>query len=211
MKKRVATIFTPAQNLRICSAVLLLACCAVKGTAIEVPLDSHATYLRGDVEDTDAQAAVAINLASLGISAGDIIRIEALGDIDFTIFDSAPETVPLVAGVFSSSATLLGPNELNRVPGAIEAGDDVSTVPTLFGNFQTEIAEDFAISDIVIQVPAGAAYLFVAASDSFYGDNADADNNFGVRITAVPEMASTASLLMLGLSGLFWYSNRRRP
>src|SRR5688572_25721279 len=139
MKKRtpgiVATL-TQFRNLRICSAILLLACGAVKGSAINISLDSRATYLRGDVEDTDAHAAVPINLSSLGISAGDFIRLEALGDIDFTIHDPVPDAPPIVTGLFSSSATLLGSSELNRVPGAIEAGGDVSTLLTLFGNFQ---------------------------------------------------------------------------
>ena len=47
--------------------------------------------------------------------------------------------------VFSSSSTLLASNGPHRVPGAIEAGVDVVTATTFFGDVATDIPQDFAI------------------------------------------------------------------
>jgi hypothetical protein len=84
--------------------------------------------------------------------------------------------------VFSSSATLLPADRLNRVAGAIDAGTDVATAPTLSGARATDIAQDFSIGRDNIRIPAGARYLFVAAPDIFYSDNADPDADFALRI-----------------------------
>ena len=51
-------------------------------------------------------------------------------------------------------------------------------------------------------MPLGAKFLFVAASDSHYGTNADPDGDYVVRISpfsAVPE-PSTGQLLAFGLT-----------
>ena len=91
---------------------------------------------------------------------------------------SAPDEVKAMIGVFSSSATLLPTDQLNRVPGAIDAGVDIVTA----GSRDTDIAQDFAIGSLKIRIPAGAKYLFVAAPDNFSSDNADPDADYAVRI-----------------------------
>jgi hypothetical protein len=87
--------------------------------------------------------------------------------------------------VFSSSTTLLGPTLLNRVPGAIDAGQDHTTIPTCPGNLATDIPQDFSVSPtgVDVVIPAGATYLFLATRDCFYHDNTDPDGDFGVRLT----------------------------
>ena len=85
-------------------------------------------------------------------------------------------------GVFSSSPTLLATDKLNRVAGAIDAGVDTVTGPTYSGNRDTDIPQDFSIRSLKIRIPEGARYLFVAAPDNFYSDNADPDADYAVRI-----------------------------
>jgi hypothetical protein len=95
------------------------------------------------------------------------------------------------------------------VPGAIAAGVPFITDRTFFGDFQTDIPQDFQVArtinpftSIVVQVPAGAKFLFVAARDSHYGTNEDPDSDYKVSITpftAVPE-PSICQLLTLGLA-----------
>jgi hypothetical protein len=84
-------------------------------------------------------------------------------------------------GVFSASTTLLGPTLLNRVPGAIDAGQDHPTIPTCPGNLPTDIPQDFSVNptSVDVVIPAGAAYLFLATRDCLYRDNTDPDGDFG--------------------------------
>ncbi|MCO6433356.1 hypothetical protein, partial [Nitrosomonas nitrosa] len=83
--------------------------------------------------------------------------------------------------------------------------------PTFFGNLPNDIAEDFLITNTLIQIPAGAAYLFVAASDSYYSDNSDLDGDYGMRITQVipVPLPDTIWLISLGLLVLIRFDKRK--
>lgn len=150
-----------------------------------------------------------IVLSELGINGGDIIQLERLGDYyngyaGYEADISSLDVFDAMIGVFSNSETLLASNVLDRIPGALDAGVDLLTGSTLFGDMTTDIAEDFGIGNIFLQVPVGATHLFVAAHDIYYSDNSDPDGDFAVRITqvaSVPE-PSTVSLVALGLGGL---------
>jgi hypothetical protein len=151
---------------------------APAGTSV-VGIDARCTFLRTSGEN--ACASWPINLANLGLKAGDLIRLDVLGDFSFAAGELPDETRQMI-GVFSSSATLLPGDRQNRVAGAIDAGADIVTTPTLFGSRDTDIAQDFSISSLKIRIPAGARYLFVAAPDIFNSDNTDPDADYAVRI-----------------------------
>jgi hypothetical protein len=90
--------------------------------------------------------------------------------------------------VFSSSATLLPGGSFHRVPGAIDAGADFTTLATHeCGGEETDIPQDFAVfgNGAILKVPAGAKYLFVCANDSKYSDNGARSRRFGVQIYIV--------------------------
>jgi hypothetical protein len=144
-----------------------------------IGIDARCSFLRTNGEN--ACASWPINLANLGLKPGDRIRLDALGDYSLAAGQLPEETREMI-GVFSSSATLLPGDKLNRVAGAIDAGTDVVTAPTWHGRRDTDITPDFAIGSIKIRIPAGARYLFVAAPDIFSSDNTDPDADYAVRV-----------------------------
>ena len=82
--------------------------------------------------------------------------------------------IPLI-GVFSSTSELKSIDNLNRVLGAINSEPDYKTAETYFGNFPTDISEDFIIRSIFgnsIEIPSGAKFLFLCYADINYPDNA---------------------------------------
>ena len=161
---------------------------------VTINIDPLYTYLRTDAADP-APNAIPIELSGLGISPGDIIRLERLGlfkrGINFS--DDFPEMI----GVFSSSNSIASSGNLNRISDAIDAGNDFDTSNTFLGNLSTNISEDFFIDDVIIQVPISATYLFISAHDNLYTGsvgvpndlNTDPNGDFAVRIslTSIPE------------------------
>ncbi len=102
------------------------------------------------------------------------------------------ETGRMIA-LFSTTPDLDPIGELDRVPGAINFGEDTATDPTywpqnwedtanklagkgiiLDRGGQTDIPEDFLItpySGMWLQIPRNARYLFLCLNDSYYPDN----------------------------------------
>ncbi len=147
-----------------------------------IGIDARCTFLR--TNDENALPSWPINLANLGLKPGDLIQLDVMGSFSFAS-GQQPDEVRQTIGVFSSSATLLSGDRLNRVAGAIDAGTEAVTEPTLYGRRDTDIAQDFPIASTKVRIPAGARFLFVAAQDIFYSDNADPDGNYAVRITVL--------------------------
>jgi hypothetical protein len=161
-------------------------------------MNAHEAFLRLDPSD-QAQNARIVTLADHGFAPSQSLRIEVLGD-----YDNGPggDVFAGIMAVFSSSATLLGPTLVARVPDAIDAGMDYTTIPTCPNNLATDIPQDFTIvpGGVEVQIPAGATHLFLATRDCLYRDNTDPDGDFGVRLedvtVAVPE--AIAGELFLG-------------
>lgn len=168
-------------------ALALLILASEPLAAADFPLDSRATYLR--LNDDPGLAAAPIDLAALGVAPGDYVRIQSVGD-----FDNGPQgdTFTSLIGVFSATAALLPSSDQHRVPDAIDLGFEFTSANTWRGNLPTDIPEDFVITygddnpHVMVRVPAGAAYLFVAPHDSLYYDNHDPDGDYGVRLEIVP-------------------------
>jgi hypothetical protein len=141
-------------------------------------VDPAAAFLHtcGDPGAVDTEPII---LADQGLVPGTSIRIEVLGQF----FGGGGNSDGLEA-VFSSSGTLLDGSELNRVPDAIDAGEDYDSPPTFgCGGEPTDIPEDFVCTpEVSVTIPVGATHLFLSATDVYFGDNTDTDEDFGVNI-----------------------------
>ncbi|GMG81721.1 hypothetical protein LNKW23_09340 [Paralimibaculum aggregatum] len=149
----------------------------------------NGTYLRVDPEFDEAAAPTVVDLAALGFGPGDSLALNAVGDFSFG--PGEPEAPFDLLGVFSSDGVVLEDQTLlARVPGAIDAGEDVISLATDPGGLPTDIPEDFLIpagdAPLTIEIPEGAGFLILSANDGFFSDNTDAEPNFGVEIGAVP-------------------------
>ncbi|NBC32837.1 MAG: beta-propeller fold lactonase family protein [Alphaproteobacteria bacterium] len=156
------------------------------GPAIAEPLSPNATFLRVADADNGAEGPLVLDLAEIGYTAGDVLRLSTLGD--FARSASFSDDADTLVGLFSTTDTLLDGGERARVPGAIDAGEDVESSPTFFGSLETDIPEDFEITGdgVDVAVPAGASYLFVGVLDNLLEDNLDADDDLGLAL--VPGM-----------------------
>jgi len=209
--------------LQVVVAISCLLMINTEAKALSISIDPLRTFLFTNNDPWSGgsvQPSIAIELISIGISAGDMIQLDQLGDyydghagygagVNTSSLDSFTEMI----GVFSSGNTLLAPDVLHRVPGATDSGLSVTSWNTLFGNMSTDIPEDFRVANTVVQVPFGASYLFIAAHDIYYSDNSDPDGDYGVRITQVsssvpvPEtslMFGLGFILLLALHMLFY-------
>jgi hypothetical protein len=163
-----------------------------QGRDIFYGINSKSSYLLASGNDTPT-APLVIKLSDLGAHAGDTLKLARVGTYDDTL-ELKDGTLTKVGAVFSSSATVNAGKQRNRIPGAIDAGTDVTT-----GSYQkciiwpfctttpTDITQDFAItSGPTVTIPTGALYLIVAPiPDSLsWGDNSGF--GLGVAVTVNP-------------------------
>lgn len=140
------------------------------------------TYLRTNQEqlgptliapdDQFSPTVMGFRLSHYDIHPGDRISIKS--DLDYEMNAAGTAHGYNLVAVFSSSSRILtDPNVLNRVPGAIDAGDDYFTPPTHFGGVQTDIPEDFLVTptEVFVEVPANADYIFLSHLDTYFSDN----------------------------------------
>jgi hypothetical protein len=185
----------------------------------EVPIKG--TYLLAD-PDQSSQAACSvdspeiIDLQSNGFSEGETLLISFEGSLD-RYGGSDYETVEYLVGVFSSTNQLLSIYDAHRVPGAIDAGEDIDTGETWFTHENTDIPEDFKITPSTgfsIEVPQNAKYLFISFLDSYYPDNTAPAP---IKINITTQAGFPLEYLLLGLGAvaviaalLFFFVFKRR-
>jgi hypothetical protein len=194
----------------VLSFSLILGISYGEAMATTISIDPLRTFLLTNNDPWDGSGSVAgslpIVLSDIGISAGDTIQLEMLGDwydghAGYSGDVSSMDVVSEMIGVFSSNSSLLSPTMLNRVPGAIDAGIQITTWNTLFDNLSTDVPSDFGITNTIVQVPSGATHLFVAAHDIYYSDNSDPDGDFAVRITQIVAVPEPSTFFLLVLAG----------
>jgi hypothetical protein len=151
-----------------------------------------ATFLHADAADAPDPPRV-VDLSAAGYKPGDTLRISyEIPPSGFSYFGcqgpfEETEGVRLL-GVFSSSSELLAPSARARVPGAIDAGEDIYVEPTYLNNAPVDIPQDFRVtppSEFHIEIPPSATHLFLGIADSYYRDNCGAGATF-VTETAGP-------------------------
>ncbi len=157
-----------------------------------VSIDPKGTY-RQALSDPGATDSVAIELADLGITGGDLVTLRALGD--YAVCTECDDNLNNMLGVFSSSDRLLNASVRHRLPDAIAVNQDVEgRFIGLDTRSDADIIEDFSIApfppfvleEVTVRVPEQALYLFVSSADAFFSDNTDPDGDFALDIRIVP-------------------------
>jgi hypothetical protein len=155
---------------------------------IVVNISVYGTFLRAEPfaegkppGGSPVESPAIIGLNGYGYSGGDRIVISFDGEYYDGAFwdpDDPGEAKELddmsMIAVFSATNQLLSIDELNRVAGAIDSGEDSVTGETHFQELPTDIPEDFRIEPHTgkqVQIPQNAEYLFLCVSDSYYPDN----------------------------------------
>ena len=211
------------------SILLALALCATStpASAVEVPVGAFASHWN----KTGTSDPAIVDLASLGFSPGQRVRLTQVGGMRFS--SGLPHNEGFLFGVFSSSDTLLANGgETQRVV------DSVAVCATYDTGSLTlpDVPDDFNISRVIFRttlnrppsekysvdvvIPPGATHLFVSAADNSYGDNID--QGLGVDISLAPDSVQTAGIRDLdgelidgsqvgidttGDGSLEWYAN----
>lgn len=176
--------------------------------AVQYLINSPATYLRANGETPFFT--IPVDLIAAGFVPGQTVLLQRLGS--YNDFGGQIPNAFGLTGVFSSSNVILPWPIANRIPGAIDAGTDWTSLPTQIGSVPTDIVEDFEIDNmagtmgpLLITIPAGAQYIFAAAQDNFYTDNNNTPELW-LSISPVPE---PGTMLALG-AGLALFARRRR-
>lgn len=142
---------------------------------VVVVVNSKRTYLRTFWDN--AKDARVVSLAQLGAKPGDTLRLSTAGS--FTSTTGKPGSGRIVAAFSSSNTLLANPGffgSVSRLPGALDAGVDITTPRTYYFRLPTDISQDFEVqSNTEVVVPAGAAYILFTPYDSHFDDNFSTD------------------------------------
>jgi hypothetical protein len=141
-----------------------------------VKVNPAGTYLFVDSTCFNDQAAppTSVTLSSLGIVPGEFIRLTRVGAFQWGANLNDDGTT--LGAVFRGPSGLIAPG-----PNSQHAS--FNSLPTFCNNIPTNIAEDFNVDpQTVVQVPVGATEILFTANDSFYRDNTDPNNDYGVSI-----------------------------
>jgi hypothetical protein len=165
---------------------------AEQGTDLFYGVNSKGSYLLANKGD-HPQPPTIIKLADIGAVPGNTLKIARVGTYD-DITELKDGNVTKVGAVFSSTNVVKADNKQNRIPGAIDAGTDVTTSPfvhciifPICTVVATDIPQDFAVTNSpTVTIPAGAQYLIVAPipDSGVWGDNSGF--GLGVSLTVNP-------------------------
>lgn len=116
---------------------------------------------------------------NLDVKPGDILVLQRVGFYSHgSELLGFEDIIPDLGAVFSGPGGFM-------FPGALLPVAPFSTQPTLHRQIPTNIPYDFSIrggEGTAVQIPEGASRLLFSPNDSFFGDNDDPNNDFGVWI-----------------------------
>jgi len=202
---------------------------AADDTDLTVDVSYRGTFLRAESFEGSPTGGSAvenpaiIDLIAEGFTEGDYITISYSGKLyggaywdSGDLGESNTEENYEISGLFSTSNELEPVDILNRVPGAIDFGEDIDTGETWFQNIPTDIEEDFIIEPYTgktIQIPSNAKYLFICKSDSFYPDNVGTISislKMGNAPTFPVEFLAIIVIAIIALVILFFFVKKRK-
>jgi hypothetical protein len=145
---------------------------------ISVEVSSLGTFLCADPSTKEGGYGVdeptIIDLEKVGLNNSKWILISYSGEFFYSSEQKYSDYEITLIGLFSTSSELKSIDNLNRVPGAIDAGIDYKTGQTLLRDLPTDIPEDFIIRspfESRIEIPSKAKFLFLCIADIYYQDN----------------------------------------
>ena len=145
---------------------------------ISVEVSSLGTFLCADLSPKEGDYVVdeprIINLEKVKLNNSRWILISYSGEFFYSSEQKYSDYEITLIGLFSTSSELKSIDNLNRVPGAIDAGIDYKTGKTLLHDLPTDIPEDFIIRspfESRIEIPSEAKFLFLCIADIYYPDN----------------------------------------
>lgn len=179
-------------------------------TVQTIPVNPRSTFLRTDSTDTLAAGAVVVDLGALGIKSADRIRLRTTGSFQWNSGSSAGGTQALAVFTFTN-AGLLPATAANRFLLAsgnqaigCNAPGHVSAL-THRESLATDVPEDFLVDTVAgeVRVPSNnwlpqSPFLRLMAYDTFWGDNTDPENDFGVVLERWVDLPRTWTLAAAG-------------
>jgi Ca2+-binding RTX toxin-like protein len=150
-------------------------------------IDPAGTYLAAST-DTGAKAATTLTLDSLDMVAGQVVSLTRSGAYQFGS-NSTDVTSNMVAVFLDAQGARVAPEVYARTTTQAQSIGDV-----------TDVTQDFDVAAGVTRVviPAGAVSIAFSVRDSFFGDNTDPNNDFGVILSKW-----TNNTIVDGLDNLF--------
>jgi len=144
-------------------------------------VDPKGSYFNGSGDA--ANAATKVSLASLSVAAGDLLYIGRMGD-----YQNSATAADNSGGMVASFLNAAG----QRVAPAVFLSS-TSTYNQSTGSI--DVTEDFDVNSGSTQVlvPVGATQIQFAARDSYFADNTDPDNDFGVNLRRLTGYNGTES------------------
>lgn len=222
-------------HLAICISLLIglfsvnVLIVAADYTDLTVDVSYRGTFLRAESFEgsptggSNVENPAIIDLIAEGFTEGDNVTISYSGKLyggaywdSDDLGESNTEENYEISGLFSTSNELEPVDILNRVPGAIDFGEDIDTGETWFQNIPTDIEEDFIIEPYTgktIQIPSNAKYLFICKSDSFYPDNVGTISislKMGNPTTFPVEFLAIIVIAIIALVILFFFVKKRK-
>ncbi|HSE86746.1 MAG TPA: right-handed parallel beta-helix repeat-containing protein [Candidatus Binatia bacterium] len=146
---------------------------AQSSSPVFVKVNPAGTYLLVDSCD-QAAPPTSVTLSSLGIVPGEFIRLTRAGAFKAGV--NFNDDQPTLGAVFRGPSGLIAPG-----PNSQHAS--FNSLPTACNNISTNIAEDFNVApQTAVQVPVAATDILFTGNDSFWSDNTDPNNDYGVSI-----------------------------
>ncbi len=157
---------------------------SVDSSEMQVDVSALGTFLRADPNmgagGSPVQNPTIIDLDAEGFGDAKWISISYRGEISVAVGgrgygERLVDGEIRFIGLFSATTELKSIDNLKRVPGAIDSGEDYYTDETYFGKVPTDISEDFIVKYLVgsnVEIPSAAKFLFLCCADTYYPDNA---------------------------------------
>ncbi len=169
-----------------------------------IQVNPKGTYLFVETScfNDQAEEPTSVSLSTLGIAPGMLITLRRKGA--FKAGDAFNDDQTTLGAVFKGSSGFLFPGAGgNQVCENSSSCRAFKSIPTACSALTTDIPEDFNVAaQPTVEVPNGATEILFTPNDSFWNDNTDPNNDYGVEI-----FTNTSDVKQLQLFGVAHIGN----